>query len=298
MDSLGIVILNYNDCENTKMLSKRLLMYLSIDFIVVVDNASKDNSYEVLRELECDRLTVIRSDSNKGYSAGNNIGIRYLNEKGISIIGIANTDVKFDENLIKQIKVDFALHPECAIVTGVQFDNNCHVASHPFWYEYTPFKWYHMKLNTFYLVNKLRRKSYLQGYISSKLSEGNFFYVGAVEGSLFFIRMEDIVASDYLDEHIFLYCEEDVLSKKLALRNRKIGVDKTVSYIHYGASTTKKSLSSVEKKKIECRSGIYCFNTYISGNRFYQLINLIICWLVVLETAVGFIIKKFMDYKG
>ena len=55
--------------------------YKSIDHIVVVDNNSTDSTYELLKENESNKIDIIKTDDNKGYSYGNNAGCKYLINK-------------------------------------------------------------------------------------------------------------------------------------------------------------------------------------------------------------------------
>ncbi|MEO8392755.1 MAG: glycosyltransferase, partial [Chloroflexota bacterium] len=82
MVDLGIVILNWN----TSALLKRCLetVYASQgDFsyqVVVVDNASPDDSAAMVRR-DFPQAQLIVSETNNGYSAGNNVGLRALGYK-------------------------------------------------------------------------------------------------------------------------------------------------------------------------------------------------------------------------
>ncbi len=79
MTDLGIVILNWN----TRDLLRRCLetVYASeggfSDQVVVVDNASTDDSAEMVRA-EFPQATLMVSPTNGGYSYGNNLGLRAL----------------------------------------------------------------------------------------------------------------------------------------------------------------------------------------------------------------------------
>jgi len=44
--------------------------------MIIVDDASKDNPYEVIKKYESDRVRYIRLDKNKGYSHAKNVGIK------------------------------------------------------------------------------------------------------------------------------------------------------------------------------------------------------------------------------
>ena len=82
---LSCVILNYNDAETTEKLVSRSRNYNVLHQIIVVDNASTDDSLERLKKLEADqpgRLHVLSADHNGGYGSGNNLGVRYAAGQG------------------------------------------------------------------------------------------------------------------------------------------------------------------------------------------------------------------------
>lgn len=82
---LSCVILNYNDAETTEKLVKQIADYNVLHQIIVVDNASTDDSLERLKKLEADqpgRLHVLSADHNGGYGSGNNLGVRYAAGQG------------------------------------------------------------------------------------------------------------------------------------------------------------------------------------------------------------------------
>ena len=69
----GIVILNYNDYETTLKCLQPILDYKNIDYIIVVDNCSTNDSYDQLAKHRNDRWVLLRSPSNGGYAKGNNL---------------------------------------------------------------------------------------------------------------------------------------------------------------------------------------------------------------------------------
>jgi GT2 family glycosyltransferase len=81
---VSIIWLNYNSAKfiNLALSSLKSLFELSNDDyeVIVVDNASSDNSFETIRNfIECSKLSkirvkVVRSDMNRGYSGGINLG--------------------------------------------------------------------------------------------------------------------------------------------------------------------------------------------------------------------------------
>ena len=73
----GIVILNYNDSENTMLMLDDIKNYKILSAIIVVDNHSTDDSFKKLKKYENSKIKIIEAPENKGYAAGNNFGIKY-----------------------------------------------------------------------------------------------------------------------------------------------------------------------------------------------------------------------------
>ncbi len=87
---LSIVIVNWNTLETTKKCIESIKKYLTIPYeIVLVDNGSKDGSQIYFQSLCENRMKVILLDTNTGYSAGNNVGIR---ESSGQIVCLLNSD--------------------------------------------------------------------------------------------------------------------------------------------------------------------------------------------------------------
>lgn len=77
LPSLDVVVLTRNNAE----LTKRCLASIRADDshparVIVVDNASTDETPTVLADAEADGATVIRNETNAGFAAGNNQGAR------------------------------------------------------------------------------------------------------------------------------------------------------------------------------------------------------------------------------
>ena len=70
----GIVILNYNDYENTIQMLNQIKDYTCLDKIVIVDNCSTDQSVEKLKVYENKKIVLLEASENKGYASGNNFG--------------------------------------------------------------------------------------------------------------------------------------------------------------------------------------------------------------------------------
>lgn len=291
---ISVIILNTNDYTMTASLINMIKDYKCLNHIIVVDNNSAGNDYALLKAISSDKIVVLKSPENKGYSFGNNIGINWsVKNTDDEIIAIANSDVEFDEKFVEIILQHFEKEKDYAIFTGVQKDTHGNFASHPFWPNYTIHQYFYQKISELLPVIKSPDFSY-----SRKMLKTNkeVIDVGAVEGSLFFIRKSDFEKIGFFDDNIFLYNEENIIAKKLAKINRKTGVITNISYIHYGGHSTK----SVKNKKIlnyYCDSAVYFFNNYMTDNIFLQNLNVVFCRLLRTKSFFASKLKKLFKYK-
>lgn len=113
-ENLSIVILNYLNWEDTVECVESLKKQNKNDFrIIIVDNASSNNSYEELRDrYETDeKIHLLKAPRNLGYAKGNNLGIKFsLKKLNIYNVLIINNDTIFDDinyiEYLSTIKID------------------------------------------------------------------------------------------------------------------------------------------------------------------------------------------------
>ncbi len=90
---IGIVIVNYNGAKYQNECIESILASSYKDYsIIVVDNASKDNSMELLDEFHDERIVKVYSKENLGVASGNNLGIIKAYELGSDAILLLNND--------------------------------------------------------------------------------------------------------------------------------------------------------------------------------------------------------------
>jgi GT2 family glycosyltransferase len=136
---VGIVVLNWNNANDTIECIKSILMIKHTRYqLYVVDNFSTDNSIETIcrylqkikahyrrvNELDLERVRlekfrviIVRSDSNKGYSGGNNIAIKFIVSKNLAdYIWILNNDTIVGENALTSMVEMADSEPRIGIV--------------------------------------------------------------------------------------------------------------------------------------------------------------------------------------
>ncbi len=254
----GIVVLNYNDYEGTRDFIYQIKDYDNIDKIVIVDNCSTDESGDKLKHFKSEKISVILSEENKGYAAGNNIGIKYLiNKFKVRYVIVSNPDIIIKEDAICECLKFLENNKGYAIATVKMIEkNNSH----------TSIAWklpnfLDCILLTFPLISKIAncRLNYPKEYFNTKVSD-----VEVVPGSFFVARGKYIEDVEYMDEETFLYCEENILGYKLKSKGYKLAVINSNEYIHNHSITINKNIKGkIEKFKILNRSRIVYVEKYL-----------------------------------
>jgi len=110
------------------------------------------------------------------------------------------------------------------------------------------------------------------------------FPVGTIGGSLFFVKAEEIKKVGLFDEGVFLFFEEDILSRKFRSIRKKVGIVPGVHFIHKGSSSISKSVPQFQKEKIMLESQRYFILHYLKykkGQLFlYDTIAKIYLWML------------------
>ena len=258
---IGIVIVNYNDYETTKRLIKNIKDYKCLEEIVVVDNNSTDDSFEKLKEFESNRITIIKNSS-RHFSSGLNVGAKCLIKKvGDCNIIFSNSDViiKGEEDLKKlssYIKGDI-------VVVGPTIEEEGKLNR----------GWRLPSTNkeilfNIPLVSRYFKKKFLQ--YDEEHYKGETSIVDVVSGCFFVVDSKFLKQNDYFDENTFLYYEEQILSIKVLISNKKELVANKVKIIHDHSVSIDKSIKRVKKHKVLKNSQRYFCKKYLNAN-FVQM---------------------------
>ena len=101
---VGIVIVNYNGAN---FQNDCIASILQSDYenysIIIVDNASTDNSLELLNIFDDERIFVIKLEENCGVAKGNNIGIQKSIEMGCTHTLLLNNDTVVKKDFLSAL---------------------------------------------------------------------------------------------------------------------------------------------------------------------------------------------------
>ncbi|MCD8155627.1 MAG: glycosyltransferase family 2 protein [Clostridiales bacterium] len=205
MKKVMAVILNYNSAEDTKKciawIKKQSYEKLQI---VVVDNRSSTDWEQLKDFCGSQAIFFIRNTENRGYSAGNNIGLRYAAEEGCEYAIIINPDMEIRDADYVEKAVAIMEQDEKIAVLGTDIVNMHGQHQNPM-YE-VPFA-YEVLWPLEIISNKIQKNKI--PYIGDFSKSG---YCEKVSGCCLFVRMSFVKRIDYFDENVFLYCEEPILA--------------------------------------------------------------------------------------
>lgn len=268
----GMVILNYNDSENTSLLLEDLKDYKILDTIIVVDNKSTDDSVNKLKKYENKKIKIVEAKENKGYASGNNVGIKYLLENyDVDNIIISNPDIIVREEEIQKLvgvleKKDIAViapnvKEPLSISRGWKLPTFASelVSNIPF------FRRFEMSLLSYF----------------DKEYEKDLTEVDVVKGCFFIIKKEVLEDIGYFDENTFLYYEEIIMAKKLKEKGYTTFVDNEVTVIHALSQSVDKSVKRIEKFKM-LKESQYYYEKYVNQMNICKLFILRILYYVYL----------------
>lgn len=268
----GMVILNYNDSENTKLILEEIKDFKILDAIIVVDNHSTDNSVEVLKKFENKKIKIVKAKENKGYAAGNNVGIKYLIDHfEVDNIIISNPDIIVTEKEMEKLVKDLENKRVSVIAPNVKepLGKSC--------------GW---KLPTF-LSELVSNIPFFRRFEFSLLSYPKEEYkkkltkVDVVKGCFFIIKKEVFEDIGLFDENTFLYYEEIIMAKKLQEKGYTTYVDNEVTVIHALSQCVDKNVKRIEKFKI-LKTSQYYYEKYINEMDFFKLMLLRIFYYIYL----------------
>ncbi len=288
---VAIIILNYNDSENTIEYVNKIKKYKILNKIIVVDNnSSKENEFVNLCTLKSSNIEVIKAEKNGGYSYGNNFGIKYLEKINCNIdyIIISNPDVYVEESSIIKCIEFFNENKKAAIVAPRMYYENGQARRSA---------WKTRKTlvdiaNSTRITQLLLFPIFKNGEYSKKDFGKKALKVDNVSGAFFVADYNKFKEINFFDENVFLFYEEDIISKRLIEKGYSIYSLNDIKYIHYDSKTIGKLMSVYKKQDILFDSRIYYQKTYNKIGKIYEFVFNILRYIRKIELVFEVIILK------
>ncbi len=182
-----IIVLNYNgkDVIKTCLSSLFKLDYPNFE-IVFVDNNSSDGSLEIAKS-NFSKANFIKNSENLGFSAGNNIGIRFALERMAEYILVINNDTEVEKDFLEKLVEAGLKDKKAGVLSPVIFNGE----KNKIWFSGGKIKWFEMK--TVHEQEPRTEEAYESEYLS---------------GCAMLIKAEVFREIGLFDENFFLYYED------------------------------------------------------------------------------------------
>ena len=279
---IACIILNYNTSSDCRKCASFLTRQedVEVELIFVDNNSSPEDRKELKKFCQEKGHTLLENQENKGYNAGNNVGLRYAAEKGYQYALIANPDMEFpQENYLSRMQ-DVMEKDTYIAVCGSDIVT-------PEGIHQSPMKRDGNWKNSFSWIKSYFRKSPTDTY-SFIDNYKQSHYCHKVSGCCLMVRMTFIKEIGFFDEYPFLYCEEAILSRQVELSNKwKMFYLSEAQAIHRHIKSEKGD--PVRRFKQWRRSRIYFNNKYNENHFWGKVISNI---SIMLQTSLLILVQK------
>lgn len=242
---LTIITINYNSSLHTISMINSIVQHTNgLNFeIIVVDNASREEEYKLLKENfpQQENIKLVRSKLNLGFGMGNMFGLQYASNS--NYLAFVNNDVTFKENTLNLLFDYMQQNPKVGVCGAEVIFNTDEFKLSSFGHFYD--------LRVKFLGTKRYEKIYNKHRIDEPHEKP--ITVDFILGSLMFFRAKDFASIGGFDPNLFLYYEE----MDTCLRLKKMGKETHYvpfsTYIHEaGLSTRKidKGLNLIKEQQI------------------------------------------------
>lgn len=135
---VGVVTVTYQSSAFIPAFLQSLCAQSHENFLLyVIDNASRDDSADLIRQSTDHRVRLIANGENVGVAKGNNQGIQAALEDGCELVLLLNNDTTFDSKLLEKLIRAYATHPWGAVVPKIIFNT----PPNTIWYGGGHFQW-------------------------------------------------------------------------------------------------------------------------------------------------------------
>lgn len=289
---LAVILVNYNgEKYNVACIESILANSSAAELkIIVVDNASQDDSMRLLGEKYAgnEQVELIRLDDNYGFSYANNVGIDRAKEQGADYVMLLNNDTEIMPDMLSQLWECAKRHPGSVAVPKIYYSDD----RKRLWSAGGSF-------------SPVIKKA---GHIGlDETDQGQYDQereIGFATGCCLWIPMEVIEKAGTLDARFFLYYEDTEYSFRL----HRMGIPiyycpRAVMYHKVGAST--RGADSALCAYYIARNWLLCNRLHL-GRRYplflaYYALNRTVCCLLWLVRGKGQLVQATLrgigDYR-
>lgn len=265
------IILNYKTYNDTIKLTKELIAGgLDDRIILIVDNASPNNSFSILKEefQEEAKVDIISSGYNGGYAKGNNYGLHYAKKYNPQYVCIINNDIHFDMRMIQRMEERYSLLENVAILSPVQYSLDGKPASF-LDLRRIPSFWEDLKVISG--LGKCPKHVYKPDYKYDDVQQ-----VEIVPGAFLFISYPLFEQLGFFYDGTFLFCEERFTARNVKMHKLCSYILLNERYVHAHSVTISQEASMMFQQKMLLHGKVLYTRCY----RNFSTIKILLMYMI------------------
>lgn len=277
---VSVIVVTWNvediieDCLNS------LFKYTNLNCeVIIVDNSSIDDTCKIIKSKYANKVTLIESSENLGFSKANNVALEQANGEYIFYM---NPDVIFIEDILGRMIELLERHPNIGIVSPrlLNADKSLQISYSNF-PSVKKVLFDDFKLGIF-LSNDLKMK-----YYQTKVQSNQERYVDWTHGAAHLCRREDIDKINGYPDSYFMYGEDtEFCMIFLEQLSKQVYYAADCRLIHLGGYSEKQVLNS--KKIIYGTNASLYFVRKYYGNIQMMLMR----WLLFINYSIKFFLMN------
>jgi len=215
-----IAIIHRNGLNRLKeSLNSAINAIKNADEILVIDNASTDNSIEELEKCALYKnIRIIKNTCNTGYAYSCN---QAMNAGSGKYFLLCNNDIELPENCLDDFEKIFITSPKSGIIGGQLLDSNKNKTG--------SYSWAPTFLSELDSIGRLKSPERYQ----------TIHEVGTLRGACLAVRRMAVESSGMMDDDFFFYFEETEWCMRIAKNGWKVLTAPHIEIMHIGGDSTK-----------------------------------------------------------
>lgn len=240
----------------------------------------KNEEISIEQSISNEKLVLINSGENLGFSGGNNIGIKYALKKNADYVLLLNNDTIVNPDFLSPLVESMSMNNNVGIVGG--------------------------KIINYYDENEFIAGGFIDlnkgsGYHNYNRHKESPEEVSFLSGCIWLVKREVFEEVGYLDEKFFLYVEDVEFCYRVSCGGKKLVYNPNSEIYHKESRSTGKGSPLV--LYYNTRNRMYfvkkCYNSHFKKMIFYIFFFSSRLFKLIFEKSNRkYIIKAFLDYKN
>lgn len=228
MNSVAVVIATYNGAPWIRRCLESLTNGSLVPHIIVVDNASTDNTREIVRA-DFPEVELIQRRENSGFGIANNAGIRRSIELNCAYTFLLNQDAFVLSDTIQQLANFLSATPEFDIVSPLHCSPD--IGS----------------------IDKKSAVGYLNRYAKELVSDSllghvkSHYRIHGINAAAWLVRTKAFLTAGGFDPIFFMYAEDDDLLARFSYHGLNFALLPSARIVHLRESPSRPAQTFLEK---------------------------------------------------